>query len=180
MYAIVFIIPYAIQETSLHRRALEMELEVPLSSQPTSLQEMPSEQKRAVESRLAEMQKQQQQQHQEEPGMLLEGEPSYGPLRFHISNSFQREIDDKEETWEIPPAAEYDDLEVWGSNRMVLTCLLELCHMIYAWTCTRYGANPTRMWYKQLQEDPKTWSVEQVCEWLELVGLGTYRDIFKG
>ena len=30
------------------------------------------------------------------------------------------------------------------------------------------------------QEDPQSWSVEQVCEWLELVGLGTYRDTFRG
>ena len=31
-----------------------------------------------------------------------------------------------------------------------------------------------------VQDDPQTWSVEQVCQWLELVGLGTYRDTFKG
>lgn len=30
------------------------------------------------------------------------------------------------------------------------------------------------------QSDPEKWSVEEVCQWLELVGLGMYRQAFRG
>ena len=30
------------------------------------------------------------------------------------------------------------------------------------------------------QIDPAKWTVDQVCKWLELVGLGSYRAVFRG
>ena len=31
-----------------------------------------------------------------------------------------------------------------------------------------------------IQFDPAQWTTEQVCKWLELVGLGTFKEIFEG
>ena len=31
-----------------------------------------------------------------------------------------------------------------------------------------------------VQADPEEWSVDQVCEWLDQIGLGYYAAIFQG
>lgn len=30
------------------------------------------------------------------------------------------------------------------------------------------------------QTDPSKWSVDEVCRWLELIGLGAFRQAFRG
>ena len=30
------------------------------------------------------------------------------------------------------------------------------------------------------QTDPSKWSVDEVCQWLELIGLGAFRQAFRG
>ena len=31
-----------------------------------------------------------------------------------------------------------------------------------------------------MQTDPSKWSVDEVCQWLELIGLGAFRQAFRG
>ena len=34
--------------------------------------------------------------------------------------------------------------------------------------------------YIVFQTDPSKWSIDDVCQWLELIGLGAFRQAFRG
>ena len=53
-------------------------------------------------------------------------------------------------------------------------------HTIFSTACS-YVLSPTPLLPPHFpQSDPEKWSVEEVCQWLELVGLGMYRQAFRG